>query len=192
MNSPIRLWSLILLGCTWMAAGALRADDVPWLRQVQQPVSDAPREGVGTLAPLMVDEKGEPITMREAWETKRKAIRDEWLNFLGPMPDPRPEVKLEQLKLETTGGVERRLVRYEGEPGIFVEGYLLRPVEAGPGGKRPGIVALHQTTNDSIDQIAGVSGPEEQALGLKFAQRGFVVFCPRCFLWQDAADPRAA
>jgi hypothetical protein len=29
-------------------------------------------------------------------------------------------------------------------------------------------------------------------LGLKFAQRGYVVFCPRCFLWQNAADYNAA
>ncbi|MGE5195557.1 MAG: alpha/beta hydrolase family protein, partial [Deltaproteobacteria bacterium] len=80
------------------------------------------------------------------------------------------------------------LVRYESEPGLFVEGWLLRPADATDGRKLPGIVGLHQTTKDTIDEIAGVTGPAEQWLGLRFAQRGFVVFCPRCFLWQDAAD----
>ncbi|TWW09791.1 hypothetical protein E3A20_10820 [Planctomyces bekefii] len=50
------------------------------------------------------------------------------------------------------------------------------------------MVALHQTTNVSIDEIAGVSGPAAMQIGLKLAQRGFIIFCPRCFLWQDAVS----
>jgi dienelactone hydrolase len=104
------------------------------------------------------------------------------------MPDPRPAVKLESLKTELAGQVHRELVRYECEPGTFVEGYLLRGADSRDGRRRPGIVALHQTTQNSIDEIAGVKGPTDMAIGAKLAQNGFVVFCPRCFLWQDAAD----
>src|SRR5262245_53452931 len=75
--------------------GPALADDVSWLQRVQQPVRDAPREGLGALAPLLIDAKGAAITSRAGWEQKRKQIRDEWRTFLGPMPDPRPEVKLE-------------------------------------------------------------------------------------------------
>ncbi len=176
---------VLLFGCS---LSALRADDVSWLHRVQQPVPDAPRERLGTLAPLLVDEDAQPIASREAWEQKRKRIRDEWLTFLGPMPDPRPDVKLEIIQTETANRTVRQLVRYESEAGIFVEAWLIRRVDAQDGRRRPGMVALHQTTKETIDEIAGVTGPVEQRLGMSFAQRGFVVFCPRCFLWQDAKD----
>lgn len=175
-----------LIVMQWCAVAG--AEDVPWLAQVQRAPAEIPREGIGTLAPLLVDADGKKITTREAWEAQRKLIREEWLKFLGPMPDPRPEVKLEVLKTEQQRRVHRELVRYECEPGIFVEGYLLRRVDARDGRKRPGIVALHQTTKDTIDEIAGVSGPREMWIGENLVHHGFVVFCPRCFLWQDAAD----
>lgn len=162
------------------------AADVVWLPDVAKAPANPPRVALGRLAPLLVDDNGEAITTREGWERQRKKVRDEWVKFLGPMPEPRPVVKLEVLKTETLGSVERQLVRYEGEPGLFVEGYLLKPFannnEMLP---RPGIVALHQTTNASIDEVAGVSGPDSMQIGLKLAKRGFVVFCPRCFLWQE-------
>ncbi len=188
----IILGAVVGLVVHYGVASEASAQDVSWLQRVQQPVPDAPRDRIGTLAPLLVDDKGAAITTREAWELRRKEIRGEWLKFLGPMPDPRPAVKLEILKTETADRTVRQLVRYESEPRLFVEGYLLRRVDANDGRKRPGIVALHQTTKDSIDEIAGVSGPADMWLGLRFAQRGFVVFCPRCFLWQDAADYNAA
>jgi len=37
-----------------------------------------------------------------------------------------------------------------------------------------------------------VKEPESQQLGLKLARRGFVVFCPRCFLWQGMSEYRQA
>jgi dienelactone hydrolase len=170
------------------ALPSLRADDVGWLSTVQTAPAEIPREQIGTLAPLLVDRDGQPIATREAWEQHRRQIRGEWLTFLGPMPDPRPPVRLEVLTSDLVGQVRRELVRYEGEPGVFVEGYLLRRSDAGDDPKRPGIVALHQTTRSTIDEIAGVSGPPDMQIGLKLAQSGFVVFCPKCFLWQDAAD----
>ena len=163
--------------------------DVPWLAEGTNAPANPPREGIGKLRPLLVNESGQAIATREGWLTQRKQIRDEWRKFLGPMPQPRPAVKLAMLKTESLDGIERSLVRYEGEPGLFVEGYLLRPTAANnSGAKRAGIVALHQTTNASIDEVAGVSGPDSMQIGLKLAKRGFVVFCPRCFLWQDVKD----
>ena len=167
----------------------LQADDVSWLAEVRKAPVNPPREGIGKRRPLLVNESGQAIATREGWLTQRKQIRDEWLKFLGPMPEPRPAVKLEVLTTESLDGLERQLVRYEGEPQLFVEGYLLRPTAVNnSNAKRPGIVALHQTTNASIDEVAGVSGPDSMQIGLKLAKRGFIVFCPRCFLWQSVKD----
>ncbi|MGE5191944.1 MAG: hypothetical protein ACM3U2_05535, partial [Deltaproteobacteria bacterium] len=97
------VWTVSVLGICLAAGrvhGQARTQDVSWLHRVQQPVPKAPREGIGTLAPLLVDETGKTIATRDGWELRRKKIRDEWLKFLGPMPDPRPEVKVEILKTE--------------------------------------------------------------------------------------------
>lgn len=77
-------------------------------------------------------------------------------------------------------------MRYECESGQSVEGYLLYPQPMGRE-LRAGLVVLHATTPDTIHEVAGVRGRGEQALGLKLARQGFVVFCPKCFLWHDPA-----
>ena len=170
-----------------------RADDVTWLADVQKAPANPPRDRLGKVMPLLVDDRGSAITTRDSWERQRKNLRNDWRKFLGPMPESRPAVKLEVLKTEQLEGVVRQLVRYEGEPELFVEGYLLMPTAANNSGKkRAGIVAWHQTTKASIDEIAGVSGLDSMQIGLKLAKRGFVVFCPRCFLWQNVIDLNAA
>lgn len=183
-----RCRSVIALLCWLLPITGVFAqvNDVSWLSEVTKAPSDLPREKIGKLTPLLVDDNGQTLTTREAWERQRTKVRDEWRKFLGPMPEPRPAVKLEVLKTELLNGIERTLVRYEGEPGLFVEGYLLKSIANNNETlSRPGIVALHQTTNVSIDEVAGVSGPDSMQIGLKLAKRGFVVFCPRCFLWQE-------
>jgi dienelactone hydrolase len=171
---------------------AARAQNVAWLDEVQRPPENAPREGLGKLAPLLTDAQGRAITTRAQWEQQRQQLRAAWLKFLGPMPDPRPASKFEVLQTTTDDKVRRELIRYECEPKVFVEAYLLRPTDITPGQRRPGIVALHPTTNTTIDETAGMQGPTPKALGDRLAREGFVVICPRCFLWQDVADINAA
>lgn len=179
------LQSLLVLLIACFSIRYAVAEEVLWLREVTAPPNDIPSLNGGIVSPLLIDDQKRPITDLLAWDPRRREIRNAWLKFLGPMPDPRPSVKLEFLKEERLPDVVRSLVRYEGEPGLFVEGYLLRPDDIPAGEKRPAIVGLHQTTDDSIDEIAGVSGPDAMQIGLKLAQRGLIVFCPRCFLWQN-------
>lgn len=156
--------------------------EVGWLSEVQRPPEKIPATD-RPLAPLMVDDQGQPITTLQQWQPARAKLREAWLKFLGPMPAERPPVKLEVLKEDRREGCVRQLVRYLAEADEPVEGYLLRPDSKSPV-KRSGIVALHQTSNASIEEIAGVSGAEAQHLGLQLCRAGHVVFCPRCYLWQ--------
>jgi hypothetical protein len=180
---------LLLLVTRASFTSAAQAADVNWLANVTTVPAETPHEHLGKLAPLLVDEAGQPITTLDGWQRQRQVVRAAWLKFLGPMPDPRPPVQLEVLKSESQGPLTRQLVRYEGEPGLSVEGYLLRPNDATRSAQpRPGIVALHPTTTATIDEIAGVRGAESAQIGWQLANRGFIVFCPRCFLWQDVAS----
>lgn len=189
VRSGCRWWLTgcwLLLVCCALPGSAV-ADDVPWLKDVNTPVAGAADPAAGRIDPLLVSSAGQPIHSLADWQDRRAQLRAQWLQFLGPVPEPRPPVRLEVLREERLPQLTRQLVQYESEPGLLVQGYLLRPLShAAPGHLRPGIVGLHQTTNASIDEIAGVSGRDAMQLGLKLALRGYVVFCPRCFLWQDA------
>ena len=62
-------------------------------------------------------------------DTRRDELRRWWLDFLGPMPAERKVApKLTVLEEDRPEGVIRQLVRYEVEPGITAEAYLLKPV----------------------------------------------------------------
>jgi pimeloyl-ACP methyl ester carboxylesterase len=177
--------------CVWILSSLnMQAGDVPWLKDVTAIPAGATLESPGRIEPLLISADGTPITTLDQWNEHRNSIRESWLKFLGPMPSPRPAVKLEILKTEEVSvagkaTVIRQLIRYEGEPGIFVEGYALRPQTVASNAKLPAVLALHPTTNATIDDIAGVSGQDTKQFGLTLAQRGFITFCPRCFLWEN-------
>lgn len=166
--------------------------NVSWLKEIQHPPEKLP-ENAATLAELLRDDAGRQITTKEAWEVRRKSLRQWWLNFLGPMPAERKAPpKLEVIAEDNPEGVIRQLVRYEVEPGISTEAYLLRPASHSPrtslpSGERgvPGVAVFHSTVDHSIRQPAGVEGAAEKAFGLKLARKGYVAFCPRNYLWPE-------
>lgn len=159
-----------------------RGEDVAWLREVRATPGAA--EPWRPLSPLL---SAEASDRKAAWEKRRPELRAAWLDFLGAMPAPPTDLAVKSLKLETLDWGTRELVEYEGEPGLRVQAYILKPSSAKPRGT-PGIVALHPTTNLSIDAIAGVQGEPRQHTGVRLAESGFLVVCPRCFLWQNAKD----
>jgi len=157
-----------------------KLQEVPWLSEVQarpsQSRAEAPR-----LGPLLTDGAGREITTLAGWKQRREEIQKAWLDFLGTLKCPRPRPTLEVITEDRPPGCVRQLVRYESEPGIPVEGYLVKPAKQD--GPRPGVVALHATTNETIRVPAGLASGSERHFGPKFAQRGVVVFCPMNFLW---------
>jgi dienelactone hydrolase len=179
-------------GLTWRWSRA--ADEppglteVPWLAEVQQPPTQLPADR-SSLKSLLVRDDGTPITTRDQWPPRREALRRWWLDFLGDLRisrDRPPALKV--VAEDRPDGVVRQLVEYEVEPGVSVEAYLLKPAEIRQ--QCPGVVVLHSTVTHTIRQPAGLEGPPEKAFGLKFARRGFVALCPRCFLWsKDLSIP---
>jgi dienelactone hydrolase len=158
-----------------------RPRDVSWLADIQQPPAKLPADAPQA-SDLLVDASGQRIASLAQWKTRREELRRWWLDFLGPMPAERKAApKLTVLEEDQTEGVIRQLVRYEIEPGLPTEAYLLKPVKQN--GKAPGIAAFHSTTPPSIRQPAGVEGEPEKFFGLRFAKRGCVCICPRNYLW---------
>jgi hypothetical protein len=184
-----RLLPNLALAAVLFCAGAIHAAerDVPWLADVQQPPAMLPTVALAPLWPA----DAAPKSVAD-WQPRRTELRRQWLELLGPMPDRPASTTVTVLRTDRLPDVTRELIEYECEPGLRVQAYLLRPNAPATGRSRAGIVALHPTTKETIEPIAGVTGEELRHTGLKLAQRGFVVLCPRCFLWQDAADYTAA
>lgn len=156
-----------------------------WLGEAQTPPARVPGSATRP-APLLFDAEHRAIRTADAWARRREELRRAWRRFLGTVPGPRPDNSLEVLETDRPEGVVRRLVRYRAEAGLPVEGYWLVP-EAFQQGKHrrwPAVVVLHSTTDDNIRQPAGLAGPPDKHIGLHLARRGFVAFCPRCYLWQ--------
>ncbi len=178
---------LIGLGqLAWWAgvAGAWRTPGlgVPWLAEVQRPVSPVPQLP-RPLRPWKADLNGQELKTLEQWQKLRPRIQKRWQELLGRMSCPVPKPQYEVLRRELVQGCIRELIRYEVEPGQLTLAYLLRPAQTKK--KLPGVVVFHSTVNYTIDQPAGLQGPAEKHLGLHLAQRGWVALCPRCFLWQE-------
>jgi hypothetical protein len=158
-----------------------RGKDVAWLREVQQPLAKVP-DDAPKLTSLLVDSKGDKITSLSQWKEHRATVRDWWLDFLGPMPGKRDGApKWNVIEEDRVEGVLRQRIRYEAEPGIATEAYLLQPEKQS--GKLPGVAVFHSTVDHSIRQPAGVEGKPEKFFGLKLAQRGCVTISPRNYLW---------
>lgn len=136
------------------------------------------------------------------WMVQRESLRDAWLKFLGPMPDriatplTWTEVQPEENRRSATSpnnesthdDVLRSHLRVEVERGVFMDAIVLRPRRnPNPGKPMPGLVALHPTVKETIDEISGVTTRGPRAIGWHFAKQGYVVVCPQCFLWQDVS-----
>ncbi len=173
-----------------LALGFLTGADVAWLSEVTRTPKEVPHDFAGHMEPLLIDTDGVPIRTLDAWKKRREALETQWQKFLGPMK-PAPKTGFTVIKRELVSGCERQRIRYACEDGLIVEAYLLVPVIRTKK-TLPGIVALHQTTKATIEEIAGVSGPGQQHIGLKLAQKGFVVICPRNFLWEQTPSYLAA
>ena len=156
-------------------------EEVAWLNEVQRAPLKVPQIGVELKSPL-VGEDGKRLATLDEWQTQRRKIRDWWIAFLQPLELP-PSLPppLTVMAEDKVDGIIRQLVRYQVETRIWTEAYLLKPAKVSR--QLPAVAVFHSTVSHSIRQPAGVEGRPEKAFGLKLAQRGYVTFCPRNFLW---------
>lgn len=119
------------------------------------------------------------------WQDARVRVQARFDSLLGPMPPVGTAPKLEVLSEDRIEGVLRRRVRIELETDVSMDAYILLPDGLDSSDLKPGMVALHPTNNATIDEIAGVGNRGPRATGLEFAKLGYIVICPKCFLWQE-------
>jgi hypothetical protein len=135
------------------------------------------------LPPLLVTDDGMVIRAVSDWEKQRTEILKRWQAYLGVLPPNPARPVIQVIKEDYPVGVIRQWIKYEGEPGITVQAYLLKPQHSTT--KLPGVVVLHPTTDNPLVYVTGVEKGKGPPLGLHIAQKGYVVICPMCFLWQD-------
>lgn len=172
--------SFTLNAITWLTCGALAAS--PGFEALRQPPSP-PAGGFRALRPLPVSGEASSRKARDAWEKERGRLLGEWRQRLGPFPERVP-LKPQVLSEETLPDHRRLLVRYQLDAAETNEAYLLLPLEKRKR-RRPGMVVLHQTTNESLREPVGLAGRESMHIALHLVWRGYVCVVPRNFLWSD-------
>jgi hypothetical protein len=140
------------------------------------------------LSPILTAADGRKITSKRQWLRQREALRKDWGQVLGRFPTRKPPLRTEVLSTEQLPRFTRQFVRYQVEAGVFTDGYLLAP--DGQPGRLPAVVVFHPTTPLQARGVAGLSPdyPKEKWHGVQLVQRGYVVWCPRNFIFADGAD----
>lgn len=167
----MQLALFLVLGVVWFASGQTKD-----ARPMPQ------------LSPLLTDSQGKTITSKRQWLKQREVLRKSWLEVLGDFPARKPPLKTEILNTERLPNFTRQHVRYQVEHEVFTDGYLLTP--AGTKGRLPAVVVFHPTTPLQAKGVAGLDRdyPEEKWQGVQLVERGYVVWCPRNYIFAEGAD----
>jgi dienelactone hydrolase len=170
--------------------GAEPSDDaLPFLADVQTPPAIPTDDWPPS---LLGGADGAPIATLEQWLAERERIRAAWLDFLSPWEVAAAGNQHRLLAEEQATGCRRRLIRYATEFDEEVDAWLLLPADEAARPERgwPGAVVFHSTTDQTIDEPAGTDPSDAVAIGTWLCQRGFVVLCPRCHLWNTTPAHR--
>ena len=142
------------------------------------------QKAISDLYPLLVDENGNRITRLGEWLNHRELIKSKWHRYLGTLPANTKPPKITVVTEDRPEGLVRQYITYEGEPGIQVPAYLLKPQNVKK--PLPAVVAMHSTSDREMRFIAGVEQGKIVPFGYEFAKRGYAVICPMCFLMHDS------
>jgi len=93
--------------------------------------------------------------------------------FLGSQPQLIPPLEAKQLdEVRFDGGIVRRKVRFQVEPGEFISAFVFVPARRAS--RMPAVVCAHQTVQDGKNEPAGISGNPRLHMALTLAKQGFV------------------
>ncbi|MSU65337.1 MAG: dienelactone hydrolase [Opitutus sp.] len=138
------------------------------------------------LPPLFAVGPENSTAAKEDWGRRRAGLREQWQAFLGPFPANKAPLKTEILATEELPDFTRQYVRYQIEDGVTTDGYLLMP--RGLTGRLPAVVVFHQTIKTQAQQAAGLDASNAELMhGVQLVRRGYVVLCPRCYIFNDGA-----
>jgi dienelactone hydrolase len=118
-----------------------------------------------------------------AWRERRASLRDAWARVLGPFPAA-GDLFVQVLEEQDGDGYCRQRIRYQTEAldgGVWTEAFRLLPL--GRAGRRPAVIVFHPTTHDIYEPV-GLAGPPSRHNAVELVRRGYVVLCPRNFLWE--------
>lgn len=118
-----------------------------------------------------------PVRTRRDWAVRRAHILANLQKVMGAFPGPedRPPLEVRVEAEHVDGPCLRRKVTYASAPGERVPAWLLLPRLPG---RRPAVLALHQTTRHAKDEPAGLGGLPNLHYGRELAERGYVVLAP--------------
>lgn len=111
----------------------------------------------------------------------QESLRRWWLHLLGAFP-ARVALDVEIQTVEELPDHRRILISYTTEDDARTEAYLLEPF-AGKADGHPAAVVFHATTDAHIRQPVGLASAPTRHLGLALVRRGFLVLCPKCFIY---------
>lgn len=171
---------LTVLCVSLIVSSLITKNELDWMRYLQQPPAELPPDAP-ELSSLMIDEKGRSVKTVGDWQKRRQQLLKHWMDFLGPFPKERCDLKAEVIESEEIEDCIRQKVRYEVETGCPVSAYLVMPKNRE--GLLPGVVVFHSTVDYNIRQPAGLEGTPDKHIGLQLAKRGYVTLSPRCFIY---------
>lgn len=133
----------------------------------------------------------EPTPIRPAnldqWNTERAALRQSWQQVLGPFPSERVPLAVERGPVDDFPTYTRERIGYAIEDGVREDAVLFVPKPMPV--KAPAIVVFHPTLKAHYAQVAGYdTSMPDKMMGPHLAARGYVVICPRCFIFDEGAD----
>ncbi len=186
------LLGLLLASCATNPTNSSSAQDVSWLADVQvaipPTIQNASSKPLPILAPIP------SLSSEDDFGSFRERTLRDWRRYLNAfeLTTSRTPPSMEVLETEKVDeGLLRRLVRYETEPGQFVEAYILAREDLPS--YSPAVVVFHSTVQHSIRQCVGLGDPNKgndptedelrKAYALHLARRGFITLSPRNYLW---------